>query len=103
MLVHFLAGLWVSGLSLWIYFKSGYVKKPVQNMRRACIVAASSIIIVSVSWEIFEIIIGIPIEENYVKDVIIDLVMGALGAFIGLVYYMKIHLINKVSITYNGT
>ena len=103
LLVHFLAGLWVSGLSLWIYFRSGYIRKPVQNIRRAFVVAVSSILIIGVSWEFYEIFIGIPIEENYVQDTFADLIMDTLGAFTGLIYYVRVHLVNNIIDTNNDT
>lgn len=102
-LIHFLSGLWVSLLSLWIYFRSGYVKRPVQNIKQACIVAAFTVIVISVLWEFYQIIIGIPIEENYVQDTIVDLVMDALGALMGLIYYVRVHLVSNTGDTYNGT
>ena len=103
LLVHFLAGLWVSGLSLWIYFRSGYIKKPVRNIGRALIVVATPIIVISISWEFYEIIIGVPIEKNYVQDTSIDLIMDALGALTGLVYYVRVHLVSNSIDTDDGT
>ena len=103
LLVHFLAGLWVSGLSLWIYFRSGYIKKPVRNIGRALIVVATPIIVISISWEFYEIIIGVPIEKNYVQDTSIDLIMDALGALTGLVYYVRVHLVSNSIDTDGGT
>ena len=102
-LVHFLAGLWVGGFSLWIYFRSGYIKKPVQTIARAFIVVASAIAVISIVWEFYEIAIGIPIGENYVQDTTVDLIMGALGAFMGFVYYVRVHLVSTTIDTHNGT
>ena len=103
LLIHFLAGLWVSGLSLWIYFRSGYIKKPVQNMMRAFIVAATSIVVISVSWKFYEIIIGVPIEKDYVQDTVVDLIMDTLGALAGFIYYVRVHLVNNIIDTSDGT
>ena len=103
LLVHFLAGLWVSGLSLWIYFRSGYIKKPVRNIGRALIVVATPIIVISISWEFYEIIIGVPIEKNYVQDTSIDLIMDALGALTGLIYFVRVYLVNNIIDTSDGT
>ena len=103
LLVHFLAGLWVSGLSLWIYFRYGYIKKPVRNIGRALIVVATPIIVISISWEFYEIIIGVPIEKNYMQDTSIDLIMDALGALTGLIYFVRVYLVNNIIDTSNGT
>ena len=101
--VHFFSGLWVSLLSLWIYFRSGYIKKPVQSRRRAFIVAATSIFVISVSWEFYEVIIGIPIEKDYVQDTVVDLIMDTLGALTGFIYYVRVHLVNNTIDTTDGT
>ena len=97
--IHFLAGLWVSLMSLWIYFRSGCIKNPIQNRGRAIIVAMVSIAVISVLWEVYEIIIGIPFEADYAQDTIIDLVMGTLGALAGLIYYARVHLKNNLNDT----
>ncbi len=42
------------------------------------------VLLVATSWEIFEVVIGIPFEEgNYVGDTTLDLIMGALGGLVG--------------------
>lgn len=38
---------------------------------------------IALSWEVFEIYIGVPIEANYVVDTLTDLSMGILGAVVG--------------------
>ena len=39
--------------------------------------------VIALLWEIFEIYIGIPIEDNYEVDTIVDLLMALVGATIG--------------------
>ncbi len=41
------------------------------------------VIIIALSWEVFEIYIGVPIEDNYLFDTIIDLFMALVGGIIG--------------------
>ena len=38
---------------------------------------------IAIVWEVFEILIGIPIENDYVIDTFTDLCMGMLGGLIG--------------------
>ena len=56
---------------------------------------ATPSIVISISWELYEIIIGVTIEKNYVQDTSIDLIMDALGALTGLVYYVRVHLVSN--------
>ncbi|MFT5849727.1 MAG: hypothetical protein ACI9H6_000542 [Patiriisocius sp.] len=41
------------------------------------------VILVAMVWEVYELLIGIPIEANYVVDTVVDLVLGALGGLVG--------------------
>jgi len=46
----------------------------------------SGVIVVALSWELFEIVIGTPsIEPGYMLDTTIDLLMGTVGGFVGFV------------------
>ena len=54
----------------------------------ALIPVIAFVLIIALGWELYEILIGVPILEdaNYELDTIIDLIMGALGGAIG--YYI---------------
>lgn len=41
------------------------------------------VLLVSLAWEVYELLIGIPIEDNYEVDTIVDLIMGMLGGIMG--------------------
>lgn len=41
------------------------------------------VLMVSLGWEVFELYAGIPVEENFAGDTIIDLIMDILGGVIG--------------------
>jgi hypothetical protein len=43
------------------------------------------VLLVAIIWEVFEIVAGIPMEEHYVLDTIIDVSMGLLGGYIGYI------------------
>ena len=38
---------------------------------------------VALAWEVYEILIGVPIDENYVIDTLTDLSMGLFGGLVG--------------------
>ena len=41
------------------------------------------VFIVAIIWEVYEVLIGIPIEDDYWFDTIVDLIMGLCGGWIG--------------------
>jgi len=41
------------------------------------------VFVVALSWEVYELLVGISIEANYVADTLIDLSMGLLGGLVG--------------------
>ena len=42
------------------------------------------LVMIMVTWEVFEVLIGNPMEDNYVLDTTIDTIMGFVGGFLGL-------------------
>ena len=90
-LVHFLGGLFVVLFALWFFFESKYVRLS-KSIKHVVIVSGGSIILVGGGWEIFELLAGVPIEENFVLDTAIDLSMDVLGAIISGFVFIKIYL-----------
>ena len=41
------------------------------------------VLLIAMMWEVFELFIGVPIEDNYVADTIADLLLGMLGGAVG--------------------
>jgi len=93
--VHFLGGVFVALFALWFFFESGYVQLS-RSIKHVALVAGGSIILVGISWEIFELFAGVPIEENFVLDTAIDLTMDALGAIVSGFIFVKIYLKESV-------
>ncbi|HEC32659.1 MAG TPA: hypothetical protein ENI63_00170 [Candidatus Kaiserbacteria bacterium] len=91
-LMHFLGGLFVVLSALWFFFQSGYVRIN-QNIRNIIIVSVSSIVLIGVSWEIFEVIAGVPIEDNYILDTITDLIMDVVGTIVATFAFVKIYAV----------
>ena len=79
LLSHFLGGLWVALMSMWLLAFVG--------LRTRIVSVAAVVITISILWEIFEWSTGIPREANFVFDTSLDLVMdmsgGLLGFFLG--------------------
>ena len=45
-------------------------------------------------WEVYELGIGIPIEDDYEVDTIVDLIMGMLGGVLGYVVAFSVSSLN---------
>lgn len=90
-MMHFLGGIFVGLMSLWFFFESGYIRvdKSIQNI---VIIAGGAFVFIGVGWEVFEVLAGIPIEENYVSDTITDLGMGFLGTSTAVFIFIKLFL-----------
>ena len=41
------------------------------------------VIVVAMTWEVYELFIGVPIESDFVVDTLTDLCMGTIGGLIG--------------------
>lgn len=91
-MVHFLGGLFTALFALWLFFESGYVRIN-NNVQNALLVAGVSILVIGIGWEIFELVAGVPIEDNFVLDTTIDLIMDVLGA--GVAVFIFIHMYIK--------
>lgn len=87
-MMHFLGGLFVGLASLWLFFVSGYIHVE-RHIRNVALLASCSIILIGVSWEVFEVLAGIPIEDNYVLDTATDLTMDALGTIFATVFFIN--------------
>ncbi len=77
--MHFLGGIVVAlGLFTLHDLKLVIKKRHLQIFPIVLLVFA-----VAMLWEVYELLIGIPIESNYVVDTLTDLSMGLLGGLVG--------------------
>ena len=83
LIVHFLAGAWVSLVTLWFFYFSGSVERRA-GIRELLFVVLSAVLVLGLSWEVFEIAIGIPLEEGYTLDTLSDLLMDIAGALVAV-------------------
>lgn len=61
------------------------------TFRAHTLMMLSFVAVVALAWELFELSIGIPIEDDFFIDTSIDLVMGMGGGIIGLYIARRIH------------
>ncbi len=82
--MHFLGGV-VMALLVFTFRDLRLLKK---DFWTQCASVVAFVLFAALVWEVYEILIGIPIEENYAADTLLDLIMGvsggALGAFVGI-------------------
>lgn len=90
--MHFLGGLWIGLITLWIYYLSGYFKKNKKDKPFVFLLSFLSVLIVGISWEIFEYLFEIVFSSNYISDTALDLIMDILG---GLVASIVLLVLNK--------
>lgn len=89
--VHSLGGLLIALFAIWFYLRFATHEMPFSR-REIAVVAMSAIIIAGISWELFELWAGLPREENFVSDTIVDLFMDLFGAFLGVIYVEQFYI-----------
>lgn len=100
-LVHFFGGMALSTFFLWFYFFSHFFNPQKRTLIKFLIVSILGAMLVSVAWEIFELIFKQTMVQkiDYAYDTRMDLTMDFLGAMVGCFYaYIKEYnekMINK--------
>lgn len=101
----FLAGIHIIALQLFLYWKFQWLDIPMHFLggivvalglftlhdlklvikKRHLQIFPIVLLVLTVAmlWEVYELLIGIPIESNYVVDTLTDLSMGLLGGLVG--------------------
>lgn len=90
LITHFLGGLWITLVVLWLIFRSGYIRTIPYSKKSAALVALGTVAVIGVLWELFELWAGIIIQEGYVLDTVLDGVMDALGALAGFSFFAAV-------------
>ncbi len=87
--MHFLGGMWVGLFLLWIWFRSGYVKK----VSRPLIVSLVGVLCIGLVWEGYEYAVWMLLSEGlpfgYYGDTLKDVCMDLLGAGGAYLLYKK--------------
>jgi len=100
-LMHFLGGLWVGIIILWLYYYSGYIKRPIESKKYVFWLSVISVIIVGLGWEIFEFIIEVDFSNNYVGDTLLDLIMDTIGAVVAFWVIIKARIVEESKKTWS--
>jgi hypothetical protein len=77
--MHFFGGIVVALGLFTLYDLKILLKK--KHLTLFCIL--SLVFLVAIAWESYELLIGIPIEDDYIIDTLTDLCMGMFGGLIG--------------------
>jgi len=89
-MMHFLGGIFVALILLWLFFYSEYIERFEVSKRNIILIALLGTLVVGIGWEVFEYSIGNVPEENYMLDTSIDLFMDLIGASLVLLFlYIK--------------
>lgn len=79
--MHYFAGVTGGLATYWVLFHSGLLFKEIPTKKQAISLTLILLLVVGVAWEVAEQVMGITdSNEGHVLDVIIDLIMDALGA-----------------------
>jgi len=82
--MHFLGGVWVGLVALWLWYYSGLMRKREGAPTHPLAIALVGGMAFGVVWEAYELLLtfvgGITLPSNYVPDSLLDLVMDACGA-----------------------
>jgi hypothetical protein len=86
--VHFCGGTAISFFFLWFYFYSGFFKPVKKNLLRFLTISILGTMFVSVSWEVYELILGEAVMQKsaYPFDTALDLTMDFLGTVAACFY-----------------
>ncbi len=82
--MHFLGGLWLGGLFLWLLW-------PVQLSTKTVAKVLAGVVLVGIGWEIFELMFVNYVAQNSfdVVDTTMDLVLDILGGLSAVLYFHK--------------
>lgn len=94
-IVHFLGGVFVGLLALWLRYFSGYLgAHAVPALSQVLLFVGVSVLVIGVGWEVFEWVTGETFRaEGYWQDTIVDVVLDLLGGFVATGFFQRSHKI----------
>ncbi len=90
--MHFLGGLWVGLMALWIYYFSGYIKSNRYDKPFLFLMSFIAVLSVGIGWEIFEVLIDVNFSSGYVSDTALDLIMDIVGGLASATTFVMLKL-----------
>lgn len=85
-LMHFLGGLLIGLIVLFVFFTSEKIDFPKENRLMVIIFSISLVLVVGLLWELWELYVGIANLFTDSADTIMDLVMDIIGAIFAYFY-----------------
>ncbi len=88
--MHFLGGFLIGILALFVFFSSGWISftKNIRDWQMILFITVSSVLIVGLAWELWELFVGFTDLIADRADTILDLIMDTTGA-VAAFYYGK--------------
>lgn len=89
LLMHTLGGLLIGLIGIYLFYRSGIFHFSGDKIWSIFFVTVFFVLVVGLSWELWEIFVGFTNVLNDQTDTIIDVLMDTLGAIISVVYFYK--------------
>jgi len=88
-LMHFLGGLFIGLLALYLFFTSGLIKYPCTHKIVVFSVVVGSVLVVGLTWELWELFVGLSDVLSDQGDTVLDLILDIFGAVVAYMYGVK--------------
>ncbi len=90
-ILHFLGGVFIGLLSLWLRFFSGYFGTPrIPARTRVFYFVGVSVLTIGIGWEVFERVLGHTWSvEGYWLDTILDVILDFLGGIVAFKFFNR--------------
>ena len=88
-LMHFLGGLLMGFIALFVFFTSEKISFPKNNRVLIFSLTIGFVLIVGLIWELWELFVGFSDVLNDVGDTILDLIMDTAGAIVAYLLTIK--------------
>ena len=94
-LMHFLGGLTIGIAAIYFFYYSGIFKLHTDKLFYVFFVTLGSVLVVGLSWELWEIFVGFTDVLNDQVDTITDIFFDIIGGFTAFLYFKSKSNINE--------
>jgi uncharacterized membrane-anchored protein len=88
-LMHLLGGVVIGLLAMFLFYTSGYMKFPKDHLGSIFAMTIGAVLLVGLTWELWEIFVGFTDVLDDQADTMLDLVMDTIGGFVAFGYGKK--------------
>lgn len=85
-LMHFLGGMIVAFIAIFIYYTSGYIDFPKSHLISIFAMTLGSVLLVGLVWELWELFAGFSDVLKDQTDTFLDLIMDIIGGIVAFFY-----------------